>query len=64
MKRWEYRVIEIGAGLLGSDGLNKLGAEGWELVAAVPKTELGITGSVCLIFKREAQLGLEGSKRR
>ena len=53
MKKWEYKMVETSPGLTRFEIANKLGKEGWELVAAIPKTELGITGSVCFIFKRE-----------
>lgn len=53
MKKWEYKVVETSASLAGFEEVNKLGKEGWELVAAVPKTELGITDSVRFIFKRK-----------
>ena len=55
MKKWEYRIIETSAGLpeSGFEALSKAGKEGWELVAAVPKIELGITNTICFIFKRE-----------
>jgi len=55
MKKWEYKVLETSPSLMRFEELNKLGKEGWELVAAIPKTELGITDSVWFIFKRESQ---------
>lgn len=40
--RWQYRVVEVKANLLGQmksaavqDALGQLGAQGWELVSAV-----------------------------
>ncbi len=48
--------------LAGFEEANKLGRKGWELVAAVPKTELGITGSVYFIFKREMLQEAGGDK--
>ena len=54
MRKWEYKVIvnEFPT-RRAEDNLNKLGAEGWELV-----TEISIAGLVNrarLIFKREKQ---------
>ncbi|MDX6271372.1 MAG: hypothetical protein QOD28_2595 [Acidobacteriota bacterium] len=34
MQKWEYRVI-VGEKYVGEDYLNKLGVEGWEIVAVV-----------------------------
>jgi tetratricopeptide (TPR) repeat protein len=53
MKKWEYKVLETSPGLTRFDELDKLGKEGWELVAAITKTEIGITDGVLFIFKRE-----------
>ena len=46
-------MVETSPGLTRFEIANKLGKEGGELVAAIPKTELGIMGRVCFIFKRE-----------
>jgi hypothetical protein len=53
MKKWEYKVLQFSAELAGFGEINKLGKEGWELVTAIPKTELGITDAIYFIFKRE-----------
>jgi hypothetical protein len=39
MTKWEYRVIELGAGFIGvtQDRLNDLGRDGWEVAAVVPR---------------------------
>ena len=55
MKKWEYKVLETSPDLTRFEELNKLGKEGWELVAAIPKTEIGITDSILFILKRESQ---------
>ncbi|MDQ1560095.1 MAG: hypothetical protein QOD32_3155 [Pyrinomonadaceae bacterium] len=34
MQKWEYRVI-VGKKYVGEDYLNKLGVQGWEIVAVV-----------------------------
>jgi hypothetical protein len=42
VQRWEYKVItNIVSGTV-EQGLNQLGAEGWELISAVPS--IGTTG--------------------
>ena len=55
MKKWEYKSVEMNPNLAGFDGINELGGEGWELVAVVPKTNLGYTGKIYFIFKRETR---------
>jgi hypothetical protein len=48
-KQWEYRVDWLGekTGTTWTDDLNRLGGEGWELVAVI-----GVSDNKC-IFKRE-----------
>lgn len=41
---------------------DKLGEEGWELVAAIPITELGITNMIYFVLKRE--MLSEGKKKQ
>ena len=62
MKKWEYKVLVLQARILkqefaGVEELNKLGMEGWELVAVVPMVvQLGLTGAtpqVRCFLKRE-----------
>ena len=40
MIRWEYRAITRPAGKRADALLNELGAEGWEVVSAVPFTPI------------------------
>lgn len=47
------KVVKMDAGISGFNEVNKLGKEGWELVAVIPKTEFRITNTICFIFKRE-----------
>jgi hypothetical protein len=42
MHKWEYMIIERG---ITEEELNRLGAQGWELVLTPP-------GKLCFIFKR------------
>jgi hypothetical protein len=53
MRKWEYKVVETSPSLTRFEELDKLGKDGWELVAAIPKTEIGITDSILFIFKKE-----------
>ena len=47
-RRWTYHVLRA-EGPIDSDRLDALGNEGWELVAAVPDRDSGMTN---LVFKR------------
>ncbi len=61
--QWEYKTIKLGTtGFFGGkldtveldQGLNELGSQGWELVAAFDTNEAqGRTRDVVLIFKRQ-----------
>ena len=67
MKRFEYKVLkpDVSASFMGWGGgqvdveqvaaeLNRLGADGWELVSALDTANsTGRTASVLLLFKRE-----------
>ena len=60
---WEHRVrIARGSwarGLVNAGGIERALAEeeakGWELVSAVPVTQLGFTSAVWLLFKRSLE---------
>jgi hypothetical protein len=47
MMKWQYRVIELAAGYIGTtqDRLNELGRDGWEVAAVVPS---GINHTIVL----------------
>jgi len=47
MKQWEYKYLNLRS--IEDDYLNKLGLEGWELVAAVTMGD----NTVNFFFKRE-----------
>lgn len=49
-RRWTYHVLRSD-GTIDTDQLAALGADGWELVAAVPDRD---TGTPSLVFKRPA----------
>ncbi|MDQ3539520.1 MAG: DUF4177 domain-containing protein [Chloroflexota bacterium] len=49
-RRWTYHVLRP-KGSLDTDQLDALGADGWELVSAVPDRD---TGTPSLVFKRPA----------
>ncbi len=50
IRRWSYHVLRP-EGAIDTDQLDALGADGWELVAAVPDRD---TGTPSLVFKRPA----------
>lgn len=56
--RWQYQVVEFKPAMLGSikrdevqDELDKLGAQGWELVSMTPTMPLN---HLLAVLKREA----------
>lgn len=59
--KWEYKTLVVGL-----DGLNELGADGWELVAALPElyqtdhlhTQSG-AGNMRVVLKRPLKDDLE-----
>ena len=50
IRRWSYHVLRP-EGAIDTVQLDALGADGWELVAAVPDRD---TGTTSLVFKRPA----------
>ncbi len=52
-RQWEYRIHVAPAVRPSVDELNKLGAEGWELVSAVGLGELVAVEEIWHAFKRE-----------
>ena len=61
--QWEYRTVKLSAmgGFLGGkfdetkldDAMNRLGAEGWELAAALDTNQgYGATRDIVVLFKR------------
>jgi hypothetical protein len=47
MPRWEYRLVLVSFGDdEGEEELNRLGAEGWELVSIVPRASSTGPGAV------------------
>ncbi|MBB3275041.1 MULTISPECIES: DUF4177 domain-containing protein [Pseudoxanthomonas] len=57
-KRWTYQVIEVKPGLMGGlkredlqNELNRLGAQGWELVNTIVPAPMA---AVQMVFKKEA----------
>ena len=53
MKKWEYMILKLNPSLGGVEEVNELGKDGWELAAAIPITELGITNMIYFVLKRE-----------
>jgi hypothetical protein len=56
--RWQYTRVEVDIAAVGSSAfgerLDRLGAEGWELVTAVQHARHGYSHEVHLVFKRAA----------
>jgi len=64
MTEWEYKIVRLGGGgFLGGtedpteEGLNELGAEGWELAASLTESSRSLGGrpkseTAALVFKR------------
>lgn len=52
-KRFEYKVIDTDKGI--GQQLNKLGAEGWQVVAVTTKKQLFIAPPQAIILMREVQ---------
>ena len=59
MNRYEYRSMQASVAQLSDEAfvrnLNELGAEGWNLVAAVPHERHGYSHEVHLLFSRLAE---------
>jgi hypothetical protein len=53
MKRYEYKIIDTGKHI--EEQLNKLGAEGWEVVGVTTKKQLLIAPPQAIILMREVQ---------
>jgi hypothetical protein len=57
--KWDYRIEEIRFGIGPMTDvealLNKVGADGWEAVSALPLT-VNSPGAVYLLFKREKSM--------
>ena len=53
-RRWEYKIHVAPAVRPSVDELDRLGAEGWELVSAVGVGELGAIEEIWYAFKRES----------
>lgn len=59
-RRWDYQTVTMklldtfvpSKGVPSADTLSSLGAEGWELVAAVPIVGHGTTDRVHYLFRR------------
>jgi hypothetical protein len=54
-RRYEYRVIDTGKHV--EEELNRLGAEGWQVVGVTTKKQLFIAPPQAIILMREALLG-------
>ncbi|MGY0503883.1 DUF4177 domain-containing protein [Luteimonas sp. e5] len=65
-ERWQYKVIDIPAQVLGAPGqkveetLNALGEDGWELVAAL---RCSLTEPTRLYLKRRIDSNTQGAAR-
>lgn len=61
--RWQYKRVDLDiadvAGPSFEQRLDRLGAEGWELVTAVQHARHGYSHEVHLLFKRAALHGEE-----
>lgn len=53
-RRFEYKVIDTGKGI--EEQLNKLGAEGWQVVGVTTKKQLLIAPPQAIILMREVQM--------
>lgn len=53
-RRFEYRVIDTGKNV--EDDLNRLGAEGWQVVGVTTKKQLFIAPPQAIILMRELEL--------
>ena len=53
MRRYEYRVIDTGKRV--EEELNRLGAEGWQVVGVTTKKQLLIAPPQTIILMREIQ---------
>jgi hypothetical protein len=51
-QKWEYKSVDKGWVTVSEDKLNKLGNEGWELVAIETQQTSGQTTQVRYVFKR------------
>ena len=54
-QRWEYKTVDKGWVTVSEDKLNKVGEEGWELVAIETQQVNGQTNQVRYVFKRLKQ---------
>ena len=54
-QRWEYKAVDKGLVTVSEDKLNKMGNEGWELVAVETQQVNGDTHQVRYVFKRLKQ---------
>jgi hypothetical protein len=53
IRRYEYKVIDTGKRV--EEQLNKLGAEGWQVVGVTTKKQLFIAPPQAIILMREAE---------
>jgi len=53
MKRYEYKVIDTGKDV--EERLNRLGAEGWQVVGVTTKKQLFIAPPQAIILMREGE---------
>jgi len=49
---WSYHIHVASVARPPSEDLNRLGAEGWELISAVGVGELGAVDEIWYVFKR------------
>ena len=54
MKRYEYKVIDTGKDV--EERLNRLGAEGWQVVGVTTKKQLFIAPPQAIILMREGEV--------
>ena len=57
MKRFEYKIIDTSKDI--AQELNRLGAEGWQVVGVTTKKQLFIAPPQAIILMREAQVSFE-----
>lgn len=61
MKHYEYKIIDTSKDI--AHELNRLGAEGWQVVGVTTKKQLFIAPPQAIILMREAQMSSDARAR-